>query len=94
MGARRSVTITEAQAIVLKLADEGKTPEQIATELCRPTRVIKTQLTRIRRKVAGGAFDPPPLPIEAEAMRAEHEVHGDPLSLAANRANRRFVRQG
>jgi DNA-binding CsgD family transcriptional regulator len=52
------VTITAAQAIVLKLADEGKSPEQIALELGQSTRVIKTQLTRIRRKVAGGAFNP------------------------------------
>src|SRR3990167_986135 len=54
-------TITDKQARILTLHDQGLTPVQIGEELVLSASVVKAQLTWIRKKVKAGHFQPPPL---------------------------------
>jgi nucleoside 2-deoxyribosyltransferase len=62
-------SLTSKQASVIELADHGLTETEIAEQLATPVGVVRAQLTRVRRKVERGAYQPPPLPVEAAARR-------------------------
>ncbi len=56
--------ITPRQQRIMELFDKGLLPAQIADDLCVSESTVKAQLTRIRRKVKAGSYNPPPLPLE------------------------------
>lgn len=63
--------LTEKQARIVALADEGLTPKQIGQQLGLTETSIKEQLGRVQRKVKKGTVIPAPLPIEQAAMQGE-----------------------
>ena len=83
--------LTPKQASMIEFANRGLSESEIAEQVVTSIGVIRAQLTRVRCKVEPGAYQPPPLPVEASARRLriylagfdvflpDAVAHGEPL---------------